>query len=697
MLNSLKHKKAIIIFLLSVIILFVFQGAKDNQFSNWDDDYYVVNNQYIRALNWENLKALFTKDITMNNYHPLCLLSLAFNYYFAQLNPSSYYMTNVAIHVLNAIFVFILFFRLCSSLKMEEWGSLFVAGVGALWFGIHPMHVESVCWIAERKDVLYTTFYLAGLITYLNYVSNNEKKWFWWTFVLFVLSCLSKPMAVVFPASLLCIDVLLDRGLINFDKGLSLTQRIGKKLLAEKFVFFLASLVIGGAAFYTQNRTGAVAAFNVLTIQERLMFASYGFFMYIYKLFEPTYLSTFYPYPFKYTTGYYHQIFYFAPFIALTLLVAPVIWAWKKGKEYMKVVVFGVYFFFVNIVFVLQFISVGAAIMADRYSYVAYIGLFFLIPWLIYKLISGRVSLKIPLLTTVAVFSVFLMALCVDRTKVWHSAETLETDGVTKYPFKKDPDKRHDPFNSGIATLSYKWLGNYYFHAGDYKRAMECFDVCIKLRSTDQWMEAKINKIMSLNGGEALYPGVAQDDSQPVNGQQNSQLGTPQKPTGDFKTPLDSSYYFASKGDTLKAFRCYINAFRYNQGVEAIYADSAFKAVQAAHNREAMVQYTVLMKLRSDNPFFYFYRGCAVFGSGNLKGAVADWEQSLKIKTKQPVRDVIQSASYNLCVAYDSVGKDSLAVYYLDMAKGAGYNVNAEYEAKVRNKRAAALKRRQKK
>src|SRR3984957_17871410 len=240
-----------------VLTFFCFSNSLHNQFTNWDDDVYVTHDTTIQALNAHNLKKIFTEDITKNNYHPFCMLSLAINYHFTQLAPTTYYLTNILIHIANVILVFFLFIQLCRQLKLTENGSFLIAAFGALWFGVHPLHVESVSWIAERKDVLYTFFYLAGLLTYIKCIStfkiqnlkfNINTKWYWFTFTLFIFSCLSKPMAVVFPLTMLCIDFLYGRKL-NF------------KLITEKSIFFLGALIFGAYAYYTQNRTGAIADF----------------------------------------------------------------------------------------------------------------------------------------------------------------------------------------------------------------------------------------------------------------------------------------------------------------------------------------------------------------------------------------------------------------------------------------------------
>lgn len=699
--NILVQKKALIVAAISIVVFICFRYTLYNQFSNWDDDFYVTHDQWIKSLTLENLKVIFTRDITKNNYHPFCMLSLAINYYFAQLNPMTYYLTNILIHVANAVLVFFLFFQLCTRLNVDEFGKFFVAGFGGLWFGVHPMHVESVAWIAERKDVLYGFFYLWGLLAYLRFISEEKKKWYWISYGLFVASCLSKPMAVMFPVALLCVDFLYRRPL-------------AKKLVYEKVIFFLTSLACGAAAFYTQNKTGAIAKFEVLSLAERIMYASYGFVMYVFKLFNPTYLSTFYPYPFRYISGYLDAFFYEAPFIALAIIILPLWLAWKFKREYFRVVAFGMGFFVANVIFILQFISVGAAIMADRYSYVSYIGLLFLIFYFIQELLKKQQVFRMPAVVILFFLSLVLGYLCYERTFAWHNSETLLSDAVEKYPFKRDPDRTYDPVNHGIALLSYKWLGNYYLDMGNPDKALENYNVLVTLRSADKHVLDNIERANALK----LYGGVLQQsnngtagadqespqdtrlspNSQPgaAPSNNNQQAGPPANlqqlmplngrqgaPDPEFIVHINKSIALCKTGDTLMAFREYINSFRLNPNTERIMADSCFKYVQNAQYATAINMYGMLLKLNTSNPFYYFYRGVAEFSRNKMKSAIADWEVGVKMKSP----DVQKSASYNLSVALDSVGNDSLAYYYAVMSKGLGWNVTDVYLESLRRKK----------
>ncbi len=687
MIKSLLNNKAVVIAAICIITFLCFRYTLNNQFTNWDDDYYIVNNPNIKALNAQNLKALFLTEgfEKSSNYHPLCLLSLAVNYSFTQLNPTSYYLTNILLHIANAIMVFFLFLGLCRRLKMEETSAIIIGGLGALWFGIHPMHVESVSWIAERKDVLYGVFYLGGLLLYLKYIDESKLMQYIAICVLFILSCLSKGMAVAFPLSLLCVDFLLGRKLLS------------KKVILEKVPLFAISLSFGMLTFYFQRKSGAVSDFGVLSIAERFMYASYGFVMYVSKFFNPTFLSTFYPYPFRYMNvdnpdqpGYLHTIFYAAPFIALALLLLPTYIAYKRKSSYFRVIGFGTGFMIANLIFVLQFVSVGAAIMADRYSYVAYIGLIFVVVYLLHELFVNKVAYRNGIIGAVVIFSIGLSYICYHRTYAWHDARALLTDATEKYPFKKEPGNTYDKKNSGIAMLSYKWLGNYYFDRGLFDSALDNYNILVMLRSADEKVESKIARINLIKSGGGDMMGQPADPNAPQGAnpamaqQMMPAMQQGQLPKGDYKLYLDSSYTYLRAGDTLKAFRCYIIAFRFNPGVEKLYAESSFNAVQSRQFDDAINQYSILLKLNTGNPYYYFYRGVAQFSKNNLKSAIADWETAMRTNTKEI--QVQQSASYNLCVAYDTLGKDSLAWYYVQKARQVGYKVNDDFYAKLKRK-----------
>ncbi len=634
MTNSILNKKLLIIGAISLITFVCFSYTLHNQFTNWDDDFYVTNDPYIKAFTPHNLKVIFTEDITKNNYHPFCMLSLAVNYFFSGMNPMPYYCTNIIIHILNVILVFLLLTALCRRLKMEENAGLFIASFAALWFGIHPMHVESVAWIAERKDVLYAFFYFSALLCYLRYISTNERKWYFATFFLFIASCLSKPMAVVLPMSLLCVDFLMQR-------------QLNKKLITEKLIFFLVSLLCGSMAFYTQNKTGAIASFSTLTISERVMYAAYGFVMYMSKLFNPSYLSTFYPYPYRYTTGYLPGIYYAAPFLAVGIPAALLYLTYKTNRAYFRIVAFGFGFFFFNVVFVLQFISVGAAIMSDRYSYVAYFGLLFMIAYFLYELVKRMPAFKTAIISLLLLLSGILAYVCHERTYVWHNSETLLSDAIEKYPYR--------------ALLSYKWLGNYYMDQGMPEKALENYNVLVKLRSADARVYNNIGRAYTM-----MKDFKSASDAY----EQSAQM---KPPGGAAPVPAMPQNVAAANGK-MPAL---------SPDMQEKVARKGFEFVQAQKFDAAINQYDVLIEMNPDNAGYHFYRGVAHFGKNNMPKAIEDWSKVVALDPKE----IKMSAAYNLSVAYDSIGKDSMAVYCMDLAQSLGYKPAPDFVAKLKRKK----------
>lgn len=363
-----------------VITFYCFHNSLSNQFTNWDDAYYITKNLYIQNFSSANLKMMLFHDITNNYYHPLTMLSLALNYHFAGLSTPSYYLTNIFIHLLNTCLVFWLVILLFNAMVKAGYrpvkGIYWLASLSALWHGIHPMHVESVSWISERKDVLYTLFYLAGLISYLFYLKERKINRYLLMVLLFILSLLSKPMAIAFPLSLFAMDFLLKR------KNIA-------GLLIEKIPLLIVSVIGGIVTFKLAAGGGSVTAFSAIPFTYRILFACYGYTMYLVKFLFPFNLSAFYPYPVMGEGIPLPSYFYLMPICAILISLIPFYFKWKKKENLYRITLFGLAFYMFNILFVLQFVSAGGVIMADRYSYISYFGLVFMVAYLVNELLSN--------------------------------------------------------------------------------------------------------------------------------------------------------------------------------------------------------------------------------------------------------------------------------------------------------------------
>jgi protein O-mannosyl-transferase len=376
----------------------VFYPMLDNGFTNWDDEFYVLNNALLPGPDWQGI---FSQSV-VGNYHPLTIITLALNYAISGLDASSYLQFNLLLHLFNTALVFYFIFLVSGK-------NLFAAIFTALVFGIHPMHVESVVWISERKDVLYSVFFLPALIQYWHYLQTDKKKHFWLCFLFFLLSLLSKPAAVILPVVLLLLD---------YWKG----RPLKAGLLVEKIPFFLFAFLFGVITLMIQSPT-AVAGLEVYPLWARMFFAPYVVMIYFFRFFIPYPLSAFHPFP---TADNLGMLVYISPVVMLGLF--GLVWYLRKNRA----VVFGFLFFVINLLLVLQVISIGLTIVSERYTYIPYIGLAFMVGMLLSN--SEKASIKtIQWVVTAAVVIVFGY-ISHQRTSVWENSGALWSDVIKQYP-----------------------------------------------------------------------------------------------------------------------------------------------------------------------------------------------------------------------------------------------------------------------
>lgn len=404
-----------------------------NGFTNWDDPLYVLQNPLLQH---PSISAILTTPVA-GNWHPLTIGSYLLNFRISGLDPASYHWLNLLLHLANTALVFVFVGALAP-------GKTWTAVVTSLLFGIHPMHVESVAWIAERKDVLYAFFYLLGLIAYLRYLKAFQGGWLIASLVAFALSLASKPAAIVFPFVLLAIDFYRRR---PFDA----------RSLLEKVPFILISAAVLTITLQVQEKAGAINRMDIGPVFPRVLVACFGIMMYVVKAIVPFGLSAMYPYPKNPATSLGPE-FYLG--LAFVLAFAVVVYLGRRNRA----LVFGSAFFLINLVLVLQFVSVGKVVMADRYTYIPYVGLFFALAW----------ALDEPHTTArYALAGLFLLLVPVsliqtwNRCHVWRDSATLWTDVIRQYP-----GRIYDAYNN---------RAKYYFDTGHYAEALADYDQALTL------------------------------------------------------------------------------------------------------------------------------------------------------------------------------------------------------------------------
>ncbi|MGP8217798.1 MAG: tetratricopeptide repeat protein [Bacteroidia bacterium] len=664
--------------LIAVIIttFLCYRYSLKNELTNWDDGVYVTENPYIKVISWDNIKAILDprKNITQNYYHPLTLFSLMANYHYSKLNPEPYYITNIVIHLLNTALVFFFIMQLLQAMVKLNYGKIngivWLAGLCSLWHGIHPMHVESVSWLAERKDVLYLFFYLLGLITYVQYAIDGKGKWLVYTCLFYLLSLLSKPLAVTFPLSLFALDVLLKRDKDATDVPVILKpiyaiikivfKPLGKlketavhaisKLIAEKTPIFILSVAAGFAAYIMAKQGGSISSFHVFTIWQRFMFVGYNFIMYFAKAFVPLHLCSFIPYPNTDLQGYLPFYFYLAPLGAILLPAIPLYLSYRAGGNYFRVTLFGFAYYFFNVVFILQFVSAGATIMSERYSYAPYIGIVFMVVYYLYVLADKVPLMKYPVIGFALVASSLLGYLCYDRTKVWHNTKTLWQDVILKYPYR--------------VQTSYKNLGNFYADLGPtnfayYDSAFTNYETLVKINMADAGTYSNIANIYGLR---------KQYDSSLICYSKALKLDST-----NFDAHLDRAITLSMMKRYSEALKDYDYAYEHQPLNEKLLENRASTYINAGQYANAVADYTNLIKINPDKPMTFLDRGAAEWDVGDYKNALNDFVYFNKVEPNNG------QCLFDLAVTCEKMKDYKKALEYAMMAKNVKFDVKDEY------------------
>lgn len=450
-----KSYTKLFLFVLIIITAAIYFKSLNNQLVSWDDKNYIIENKDVQTLHGDSINYTIKKTFSsyvMGNYHPLTMLSYCMEYAKYKLSPKPYHVTNLIIHLLNTLLVFAFIWLL----TQQQW----VAFITALLFAIHPMHVESVAWVAERKDVLYAFFYLSALCTYLIYLKKEKSKGLFYaiTFFLFVLATLSKAMAVSLPIVFFALDYFLDRK-INF------------KVMAEKLPFIITAFIFGYIAIQAQKSVNAIADISDYNFFDRILFTGYGLLTYLWKAIAPVHLSCFYDYPMK-VNGMYPIVFYMAPVLILALAFL-IYRSSRKEKD----VLFGFGFFLITILLVLQILPVGGAIIAERYTYLPYIGLFFIVARWINTLLENKSQKAKIAVAGLTLFSVLFCYLTVQRCKIWNNSIVLWNNVIQQF------DNAPKAFNG---------RGDAYNIAQQYEKAIPDLDRAIQLKN--DYFEAYYNR-----------------------------------------------------------------------------------------------------------------------------------------------------------------------------------------------------------
>lgn len=444
--NSFEDNKIIkfwICVFLMITTLAVYWQVQDHKFLNYDDPAYVTDNSNVKkGLTSENVHWAFTTD-HFSNWHPVTWLSHMLDYQIYGPHPKGHHLTNLLFHIANTLLLFLVLLRMTGAL----WQSGFVAAL----FALHPFNVESVAWIAERKNVLSTFFWLLTLWAYVRYVEKPNARRYGLVALLMTLGLMSKSMLVTLPFVLLMMDYWpLRRLKLEQGNNQSTGKHIGRRsdiwrLVREKIPLLILATGAGIATFIVQKSGGELQAMEVHSLTTRLANAMVSYLEYLKKTLWPEGMSVFYPHPGNDLTILKEML------CGMALLgISAISIRLLKKAPYLA---FGWFWYLGTMVPVIQIIQTGRHAMADRYAYIPLIGIFIIVAWGLPELLKKWHLKKMVLLILAGIYIPTLIVITWNQVSHWKTSITLFKHAI-RVTDTEHPDFALTHINLGNALLA---------------------------------------------------------------------------------------------------------------------------------------------------------------------------------------------------------------------------------------------------
>ncbi len=608
----------IICMVLIMAILAVYWQVVGCGFINLDDNHYIIENYHVKqGLNLKAIKWAFT-TMYFSNWHPLTWLSYMLDYQLSGMHAGMYHVENVIFHILNTLLLFLVLNRMTKA----TWKSAFVAAL----FALHPIHVESVAWISERKDVLSTFFGLLTIWAYVRYIGHKSIKTYILTLSFFSLGLMAKPMLVTLPFVMLLLDYW-PLGRINIDKTNELAQKDRPSpIVLEKIPFLIMAIASSIITFIAQKSGGSVATFTMVPFHVRIENALISYISYIYKMVWPYHLAVPYPYPKVIPIWQVTEAVLILSGISILAVTA------MRRHPYLLV---GWLWYLGTLVPVIGVVQVGSQAMADRYTYIPLIGIFVMISWGIPELLNKWQYKKQTLSITAGVALTILMIITYIQLGYWKNSIIL-----FKHTLEITPDNTGALLNLGQALYkkgSVDEAIKYYLKSLEINpmSAMACCNLAVALRAKGKLDEADkyYLKALEINPRyiEAYY-----------------NLGN----LLDSQGKVDRAIYYYRKASQLDP-----------ENVD-IHYNLAIALEKAGRIEDAIREYSKALRLSPDSPDIHINLGLTLASQGKIEAAIRHYKKALSIK-----HDSLE-AHLDLGVALTKLGRlDEAIRHYLDALK----------------------------
>lgn len=614
--------------LLGVILAVVTSGLYwpmvHHPFISIDDHEYIYENPHVtsgvtaKGVAW----ALTTGHAS--NWHPVTWISHMVDCNLFGVHPGGHHLVNLVFHAVNTVLLFLLLRQMTGSL----WRSAFVAAL----FGWHPMHVESVAWASERKDVLCAFFWFLATMAYVRFVRGKQRKFYYVALVLFGLGLMSKPMLVTFPFVLLLLDLwpLRRVDLEGLRKGEGLEGIL--RLVREKIPFLALAFVSSAVTYLVQQR--AMSSLQSVSVLMRIENAAMSYARYLLKLFWPVDLAAIYPYPKTWPWLWIMG--------AMLLLVGISVLAGRSIKTRPYILV-GWLWFLGTLVPTIGLVQVGSQSMADRYTYIPAIGIFVAVAWGVRGWAGERFAkLRGPLMAVGVGVLVGCAALTHAQLRTWHSSEEL-----FRHAIKVTRDN----------YIALDALGSALYGVGGHdEEAQKLFEESVRIEPGYPEAQYDLGTVLMRQGklDEAIVRFRNALNKSPKFAQAHSNLGTALLRKGDlaeaekaFTIALDlqrddaEAYYNVAtaqvaQGRMVEAIANFLTALRLKPDYAAAHGNLGVAFMRTGQPDQGIQHLSDAVRLSPDDAEAHFNFGQALLETGKAALAENELKRALELNPNDP-------------------------------------------------------------
>ena len=567
--------------ILALTTLAVYWQVYNFEFTNYDDDEYVSKNKHIiTGLTGENIIWVLTSQ-HVGNWHPLTGVSHILDSQLFDSNAGRHHLTSLLFHIVNTL----LLFTVLKQMTVSTWKSAFVAAL----FALHPLHVESVAWVSERKDVLSTFFWILAIAAYFRYVKSPSLSRYLLTLFLFILGLMSKPMIVTLPFVFLLLDYWpLER----------LERKNLYRLILEKIPFFALAAISSIVTFFVQRSAGAVRKIETIPLASRIENALLSYIAYIWKMIWPSHLAVFYPHP-ENKPQLVPAIIAAMVLVTLTVLII----ALASRYKYLPV---GWFWYLGTLVPVIGLVQVGDQAMADRYTYIPLTGLFIIIAWGADDLLRECGYKKVILQISPLVVFVCLAICTWFQISYWRNSITLLEHAL---------DVTKDNY------VAHYYLTNPLAEQGKLDQAIEHFEETLRIKPNEPIVHKNMAMALASTGNltEAITHLNEAIRLDPNLAEAYSGLGYMLNRQGKFRDAND----------------CFTQAFRLKINSAGAHSNFAYTLFNLGRYDESVSHLKTVVQLKPDSATDYYNLASTLVSAGKIDEAVTNFQKTLSLDPNQ--------------------------------------------------------------